>query len=76
MGGIRKRVYEPDVGSSHRCLQIRCASKRGETISEEDRAFYIKMYERFPAWYRDTESTIFHMTKPLWLKEERDDGKV
>lgn len=68
MPRIRKSVYEPSASDERLAMKLRCASKRGEEISEDHRSFLLRLYKRHPAWYRDTEATIFEMTKPFGAK--------
>ena len=46
-------------------FKIRCASKRGQYVAEEDYDFCYEMYEKFPDEYKQIGREAYEATKPF-----------
>lgn len=53
----------PDV--RRKLFDIRCRSKRGEYLSEQDRRMISECWSRWPDDYRAMEREVFEETKPF-----------
>ena len=53
----------PDV--RRKLFDIRCRSKRGEYLSEEERKLISLCWSRWPEDYRAMEAEVFEETKPF-----------
>lgn len=58
-------MKRPTPEESARCLEIRCRSKRGDHVCEEDSAFCRSMWKRYPEWYGKTEAHVYNRTVPF-----------
>ena len=61
-------MLEPSKEDQQRSIAIRCASKKGEYVSDKDHLWNSIIYGMFPEWYRATEDIIFQLTKPFGAK--------
>lgn len=46
-------------------FRIKCRSKRGDYVSEEEHAFCREMFKKYRAEYGNDEKEIFENTKPF-----------
>lgn len=60
---MKERPMPPDI--RRKLFDVRCRSKSGGTLSEEDRALISKCWARWPDEYRAMEREVFEATKPF-----------
>ena len=71
------KMKTPTHEDAETCISIRKRSKRGETLSREDRRFVDRMFRQFPEWYGTTEVRVFNETAPLGSNiRMTEDGKI
>lgn len=58
-----KDKMPPDVW--RRLFDIRCRSKEGRAVSDEERRFYSMCFDKWPDDYRAMEKDVFNATKPF-----------
>ena len=61
----QKEIKTPTTSEQDRSLAIRCASKQGLYVSNEDRDWNLLMFSTYPEWYRSTEHVVYQRTKPF-----------
>jgi hypothetical protein len=61
----KKKTKEPTFEDAERCISLRKRAKKGDELHRDDSAFCIKMYEKFPEWYSETEKRVFNETVPF-----------
>jgi len=70
-------MKEPDSVERERCMTLRCRSKRGEHLSDEDYAFCTEMWKKYQEWYKATEVDVFNRTVPFGsnVSKPKSDGE-
>lgn len=58
-------MNEPNSKDAYRCFEIRCRSKEGKHVSEDEHRFCEKMWKEFPEWYSKQEREVFNATVPV-----------
>ena len=59
----------PHMTDAYRCLELRCKSKRGQSLTGKEQKLCERMRRDFPDWYSDTEREVFERTKPFGSSE-------
>ena len=59
------KMKMPPDADARRCFRLRCQSKRGVNLAQEDSDFNHQMYKKFTAWYSATEANVFNATIPF-----------
>jgi len=62
---MAKKAKRPPYKDAERCIEIRKRSKAGRQVSEEESAFCAAMYQKYGAWYSETEKRVFNETLPF-----------
>lgn len=55
----------PNAEDAERCFELRCRSKRGERLTDEEHTFLRGLWEKHPAWYGSLDARVFEETKPF-----------
>lgn len=63
MSTPKKTEMPPDV--RRRLFDIRCRSKEGRAVSDEERRFYSMCFDKWPEEYKAMEKDVFDATKPF-----------
>lgn len=53
------------VDIRERCFKLRCKSKRGERMHEDENAFLVDCWHRWPKEYAEMSESVFEATKPF-----------
>jgi len=64
-------MKKPTPEEQERSLRIRKCGKRGEYISSEDSRFNMRIYNKFPEWYKASENIVFNDTVPFGSEVRR-----
>lgn len=61
----------PDV--IQKSMDIRCRSKRGLPISDDDHEWNIRVYDKYSEWYKHTEPHVWNRTLPFGSNVYKDE---